>query len=459
MKIKKRLAMKNISVLFTAACIAISMLCGDEIEAAGMPLPYCLLLVAALLYAGCWIWNIRRGERGVWRLECRTDLLVLVLFAWNLLSVLGKIFLNPAEAFDYRFQAVWIVCGLLYFEFKEVREIKDWYWDLILYTGLVVTGRLLIGYLCGWQTGWLAELFSDSGKAASYLLLPCTLGVLRYCFCRDRLRSLFYLMIAALGFFALFINYNLPSLWIMVFVFLAIPVVIRPTAELVKRDMQLFFVYGFMLSNMSLLTNYTSFIRKELPYALEHSVYLELLLAVGGVVFFQYWDRIPEDVDKEKLVLRRMRRGYRFLLLLLGIVFAVFVAGGGVWAGLPDTPEASVRFALVKGFAAPLCASLSAGKNAWLSCLEHSGVSTLLLLLLAVSLIQRIVGNCNFAKPQTTGFMLLSGVFLMQTVFLTPSVSVVPVYLLFSVWAAYYREQKQYFTVRKINIRQEEWKR
>ena len=80
---------------------------------------------------------------------------------------------------------------------------------------------------------------------------------------------------------ALFVNQSSISLWMMAFYFLALPVVLRPTALLVKRVMQLFFMYLFMLSNMSLLTEYTDVFRKEIVYSLQHSVYVDLLLAAG----------------------------------------------------------------------------------------------------------------------------------------------------------------------------------
>ena len=218
-KRKKRLVMKNVTGIFLTALLAIAMLCGQTPEVAGMPLSYFLIFILIALYAGCWIWNIRRGDRGLWRLECRTDLVVLMLILWNLLSIAGKMFQDSdTGAIHYSFQAVWIILGLLYFAFKEVRILQGWYLDLILYAGLFMAGRMLVEYLGYGAIGWRAELMNDSGKAASYLLLPCLISVLRYCFCRDRMRSAFYLLIATVSFFTLFINYNVPSLWIMTFV-------------------------------------------------------------------------------------------------------------------------------------------------------------------------------------------------------------------------------------------------
>lgn len=456
MKGRKRLAMKNITKIFTAAVLAVSTLCGTTPGVAGLPLSFFILLLLTVLYTGCWSWNIRRGDKGLWRLECKADLAVLALIAWNLLSIAGKLLQDTeTRVIRYQFQAILIILGLLYFEWKEVKVVCGWYLDLILYAGLLVTGRLLLFYLGVWETGWMSDLAEDSGRAASYLLLLCMVSVFRYCFCRDRMQSAFYLLVAAVNFFTLFINYNIPSLWIMVFVFFAIPVVMRPTAELVRRDMQLFFLYGFMLSNMSLLTNYTHQLLRKPELSLEHSIYLELLLAVGGLFFFRYWDRIPAGVDRDRLVLRKMRRGYLFVLKLLGIVFAILILGGGAWAGLPDTPDASVGPAFVRSFAVPLNKAVGMGKSGWICCLENSGVSTLLLLILTVLLAVGMTSNHSFAKPQTAGYQLIALAFAAQTFFWPPDINVLPVYLLFTVWAVFYREQKQRVRTVKINFNKE----
>ena len=456
MKTKKRLAMKNITTLFVTSLYVVSMLCGQTPEVAGLPLSYFLMLILAVLYAVCWIWNIRRGDRGLWRLEHRPDLVVLALIVWNLLSIIGKMFQDPdTGAIHYQFQAGCIVLGLLYFELKEVKAINGWYWDMILYIGLIVTGRMLLEYLCGIQIGWKSEVMGDTGRAASVLLPGCLVSVLRYCFCRDRMRSVFYLLVGAVNFFMLFLNYNIPSLWIMTFAFLAIPVMMRPTAELVKRDMQMFFLYGFMLSNMSILTNYTPWFSRKLTFSLEHSVYLEMLLAVGGMFFFRYWDRIPDNIDLNRLVLRKMRRGYLLALRLLGVVFAAFVLGGGSWAEMQETPGFSVGVTLVKSFALPLHEAIESGKSGWSCCLANSGISTFFLLLLTVVLTTKMRSNHSFAKPQTAGCQLITLAFLAQTFFYAPDIGVLAVYLLFGIMAAFYREQPERVRVTVLHLNKE----
>lgn len=451
--LKEKITRHNIPEIFLIMLLLISMLLPVDTEVAGLCLPILLLFILAILYAGHWILSIRKGIAETPELQYRIDIAIIVLFGWNLLSVIDKLFQGSEKgAIDYQFQVVFITLSMLYFMLKEIKEFKTWYWDIILYAGLAVMGVMLFFYLGNMELAVnLPELMNDSGRAASYLLLPCIISVCRYCMCRDKMRSIFYLLIAVVSFFTLFINYNIVSLWLMAIVFLAVPVLMLPTAELVKRDMQLCLVYFFMMSNMSLLTNYTELIQKEMSLSLEHSVYLDLLLAVGGVFFFTYWDRIPEDADRERLILRKMRRGFRFVLKVLGIVFLSIVLGGNRWQQLPDTLGSSI----VKSFAAPLIDEIDKNKNAWIYCMENSSISTLILLLFAAMTIARLRKNYGFDKPQTSVFLLISLIFLAQLFFFVPSVNVLPIYLLILVMAVFYREEKQRMVVSKINFEKE----
>ena len=381
------------------------------------------------------------------------DVTVLVLFGWNLFSIIGQLFQDSQKgAIDYRFQVMWIVLCILYFIFKEIRSFKDWYFDLILYASLVMIGFMLFCYLCNMKMAeMLPEMMNYSGRAASYLLLPCAISVCRYCMCRDKIRSMFYLMTAVVSFFTLFINHNIFSLWLMTIVFIVIPVLMLPTVELVKRDMQLFFVYLFMMSNMSLLVNYTELVQKELSFDLEHSVYLDLLLAVGGVFFFRYWDRIPEKADRERLVLRKMRRGYQLVLKLLGMIFFSLILGGNRWKELPD----SMGTSMIKSFAVPLMDEIGISRNAWILCMEKSSISSLIVLILAALIITRLRKNHSYAKPLTGSFRLIAMIFLIQLFFFVPSVNVLSVYLLMLIMASFYQEEKQHVVISKINLNKE----
>lgn len=454
---KENVYISNIKAILLPVLLLISMLMVEDIEVIGIRPGILLVLVPAILYICFETVSMRKRNTFSFRPQCLVDVSVVALLGWSLLCMIGKFFQSGEQRISgYQFQVICIILSLLYFLFKEVKAFQDWYFDLIIYAGLAVMGFMLFGYLFDMQMiKFLSDIMNDSGQAASYLLLPCVISVYRYCVCRDRARSVFYLLIAIVGFFTLLINRNIVSLWIMAVAFFLIPVVMRPTAELVKRDMQLCFAFFFMMSNMSLLTNYTQLIQKEINWSLEHSVYLDLLIAVGGVLFLGYWDKIPKEIDQEKLILRRMRRGYIFVLKLMGIVFLSFVMGSGRWRELPDT----VGTIMVKSFAVSLIDEIKDSKNIWISCMENSSISALIILIFAGLLIRRLIRNHSFAKPLTGGFLIITIMFFMEIFFFVPCVSILPVYLLIVVMAAFYQEEKQRGVVSKINLKKESTKK
>lgn len=438
---EKNVHTPNIHAIFIPAVLLVSMLMIVDIEVMGIRLGILLLFALTLIYICFEIVFIRKGHHFPLKVRYLEDITVLAMLGWSLLCIIGKLFQGSEQGIlDYQFQVVCITLSLLYFIFKDLRVFKDWYFDLVIYSGLLVMGYILFCYLCNMQmTGIPTDIMYDSGQAASYLLLPCAISIYRYCVCRDRLRSVFYLLTASVGFFTLLINCSIISLWIMSVTFFLIPVVMRPTAELVKRDMQLCFIFFFIMSNMSLLTNYSQLIQKETNWSLEHSVYLDLLIAVGGVFFFGYWEKIPEEIDKEKLVLRKMRRGYILVLKLIGIIFLSFVVGGDRWKALPNTMGTKI----VVSFAVPLIDEIGNSRNIWISCMENSSISALVILIFAGILIRRILRNHNFAKPLTGGSMVVAAVIFMEMFFFTPCANILPVYLLLIVMSA--------FTVRTSN--------
>lgn len=437
----KKVQAVNMNEIFLAALLLVSMLVLVDFKIIGMQLNIFLLFILALTYICYRMVFMRNVAPFPIRPQQLVDLVVLILLGWNLLSMILKLFQDlKLGAIDYQFEVTCIVFSFLYFLVKENIELHDWCFDLIIYSGLLVIIAMLLYYLCDVQTSEiLADIINDSGKCASYLLLPCTACVFRYNTCRDQRSSLFYLLAAAMGFFTLLINHNIISLWLMAIVFFAAPVLMKPTAEFVKRDTQIGFLFFFMMSNMGLLTNYTQLIQKEIDISLELSLYLDFLIVAAGVFFYIYWSMIPEGANRDRLVMNNLKRGYTSVLLMIGIVFLGFVTGGDRWKELPDTRGA----VMVKSFAIPLIEEINNSKNAWLYCMEKSSMCILIILILTTLLAGRIIKNHSNDKPVMGSFIIISLMIFIETFFLVPSSNIMPIYLLILIMAAFYKEEKQ----------------
>ncbi len=407
-----------------------------------------LCTMGVLLYC---VLLIRSGKWEIHFPRTRVNLMVAILAAYSLIRILYKIVITNEENLEsFGYEIVVLAMAALYVLIISRAVFREFYFDILLYSSLVVFALLLIKYFCGnGVDGAIAVLLQDKSGIGSYTVLVCMAGVWQYIKCEDKLRSFFYLGVLVIGFFVLFVNQSRVSFWIMAAVFIAVPILQRPTAELVKRDMTVFFIYLFLLCNMSLITSYTNLLYIDVTFDLEQSVYLELLITLGGICFFRYWDRIPEGVDLRRLVMRRMRRGYQFLLRSMSVIAAGMILGGNLWKELPD------RFGMKawKGFAIPLIDEINQEKSTFYLCFEQFGViGSLLLLSLCVLLVAELKKKYRFDKPVTGMLVLISGVFLAQLLFCKVSISILPVYWMFLILATSYKEKEEKWSVTKIKF-------
>lgn len=308
------------------------------------------------------------------------------------------------------------------------RRFYPYFFDYIVYSGLLVSGVMLYYDLCGVESDSVMQMFiQNDADTASYMLLLGTTSVLQYCECRERHKSFFYAGSALISFFLLFLTQNIVGIGIMTLVFVAVPILFRPTVALVKRDMQMFFLYLFLLSNIGLMAAYSDFIEKEISYSLQNGVYLEMAMAAGGILFFLFWERIPEGVDTERLVLRRMRKGYQLLFRGLLFLAAAVVVG-----------DSDGRF--------------TSGADCFRYLYERAGAfgALLLVYILAVS-VGGLKRNYHPDKPETVKLIMISGVFMVQMFFWEPVPQSYPIYAVLTFFALYHQEERRRVHSIKIN--------
>lgn len=407
-----------------------------------------LSIMGVLLYT---FLLIRAKEWKLKPIQNRIDITILALVIYAIVKIIIKIIHMTEENMErFNFEIMILALAALYLLIITKPMFREMYFDILLFSGLIVFALLLVRYLCGeGVNSALAIMIQDKAGIASYTILICMVGLWQYLRCQDKLRSVFYIGVLVTGFLVMFINQNRVSIWLMTMVFIALPVLQRPTAELVKRDMQICFIYLFLLSNMSLVTNYTSLLRVDVKYDLEQSVYLELLAAAGGMLFFKFWDRIPQGMDQKRLVMRKMRRAYQFILRLMCVIFIGILLGGERWKELPD----GIGMNAAKGFAVPLAEEVRQGKGGFYICFEQLGIAgALLLLILCIFLISKLQRGFGFDKPVTSMLNLISGIFLIQILFWQTGENTLPLYWIFMVFAISYKEEREKVISKKLNL-------
>lgn len=434
---------------FLLFLIMISMLLTKDIKVVDFPVYSLLLFLTAFVWVAAKVLLCQKKGQVFMPIRHWIDLMAVLVIFYEIAAIVMKLFQDPDNgAIDFSGNAEMLAFVVLYFCLSSGIRFREVYFDLILYGGLLFCAVFLFPHFTGIQMpGYGSLLFEDSGAAASCFLLVSMVGVYQYCFCRDRLRSCFYLAVSVVGFLALFLNRNVLSFWLMTAYFIAMPILLRPTAQLIKKDMQMLFLFGFLLSNMSLLTEYTHVILTEFSYSLEHSVYLDLLLAVGGVLFFHYWDKIPEEVDLERLVMRKMRRVYKGLLMMMGILFAGMVIGADRWVSFGEKMSEEAW----KGFALPLVEAVKQGESGFYFLFREAGVSAgIFIVVFFIFLIGRLRRNYGLDKPVTGILILISGVFLVQLLFWKPAVNTLTIYFMLLLFAAFHKEEKSKLVSVKI---------
>ncbi len=443
--------METVNNKMLIAVLLTSMLVLADVTIIGLPVSVFLLFILAVTQSVVWIIRLRKQSASMLPGKHKIDVAVAILFLWELLMLIKKL-LWPMQdnSLDYQNQIIVMILAVLYFFYKEINTMQELIADIILLAGHVVNLMIVIVYLFETEQNFLfGDILNDSGRLASYLLILCVISTCRYCVSVDsKPKKMFYFMSAVGSFLILFINHNLISLWLMAFVFIAIPVLYRPTAELVKRDMQLCFAYFFLLSNMSLLTNYTELFHGTTIYNLEQAVYIDLFLAIGGVFFFHYWDRIPEGVDLSRLVVRKMRKGYQFVLKVMGILVAGMILGANKWNDLPE----NVMTPVINNFAVPLTEEIKRSESLFLYMIKNNPVSAVIMLVIIVLMITKLRRNYSFGKQQTTMCLLMSLVFGIQMLIYIPDINTLPVYLFMAVTAAFGKEEMQRVSSVRMNI-------
>ena len=428
--------------------LVLSMFSVVRTEVAGFPVYSLLLLTVVsvwmlgkILYAG------REGQPFL-MVRYITDTAAFAAILYAVISAVIKLFSNPDDGWiDFSWNAEVIALAVLCLLVSAETQFRALYLDLLLYSGLLTAGvYMLLNLTDGLETDWLLAAFSDSGQTASYFMLVGMVSVYACCTGKDKMRSVFYMMTAGVSFMALFVNQSSISLWLMAFYFLALPVVLRPTALLVKRVMQLFFMYLFMLSNMSLLTEYTDIFRKEIFYSLQHSVYVDLLLAAGGAVFFCYWERIPAGTALERLVLRKLQKGYRMLVKVIALLFVVTAAAGGRM----ELPGKAVGD-MFRTFVLPLSEEMG-GRESGLWCVfqGYGVIPGLFLIIMIVLFADRMYRNHAEDKTVTGALSLISGIFVAQLLFWNPGLHNIVCYFYLILTASFYKEERK--QVKSIGI-------
>lgn len=361
-----------------------------------IPLYLLLLLLALLVLLGRKLGGGEQAEGGL-KERIKKNKIRFSFFCLALLGTAGVFFtIVQSDGIEVEFFTLLIIVCLTYQGILGERNIgKRWFSILTFLSGLGSLEILL--YFLGVEpfANWFSIIEKTTDTIAAYLILPGIFSVVMYCYSKVKYKRMVSFAIALITFLALFLNQHYLSIWIMALVLLTISCIYRPRAELIKRDMKLFFSFMFLLCNMSLLVNYTGGMILGISYSLETSVYGELILAIGGVIFFHFWDKIPEGEDLRRVKMVKLQRWFQGLFLLLIVTLIVVPFCGGLLAGLPQ--QGILGF--VRAVFLPLSNELQLVGSNLLIAFQDMGVMLSCILFLGLGILgKRIYGTIRMGK-------------------------------------------------------------
>jgi len=364
--------------------------------------------------------QINQGKKKQERKYTRLDITVLLLLSLELGNLILDLLKKTEEEMakpDYSWNLLMVDLLLLYLLVMETKQFSMNYMDLILYGGLAVMAILLIGYLVEPQLGEIVGLWRDKESMASYLLMISIVSILQYCRCEEGMKRCFYGMCAGISFFLSGCNHSAAGFWILIVTIFMIPIMLRPTALLWKRAMQMLFLFFALISNMGLLTNYTGLFLMPVSYDLVNSVYLELILAAGSMVFFYCWYRIPEGTDQKEVIMLGLYQIDRMIVWGSMIVCLLFLTDHFAWdAGGWKTSS----FKAVQQLALPLLEEVEKNQSFFYRCMSEQGMLPVMLCILALILyMERMHRILRWDRPVrgllcVVGFSLLIQLFLWE---------------------------------------------
>ena len=367
--------------------------------------------------------------------KIRQEWMFLVVFLWIILRLIISFFSTYLGAtLDRNFTVLVILSCILYVIFYGTKSIYGENWlEAITISGgigaaIILLCMLDIPYVNSFVM--IQDWYWES--LASYLLLPVFSSAVLFCTTENRKKQMLAFGVALISFFTMFLNENQTGIWMVVFFFLGIPMLFRPRAELIKRSMQLLFTFLFLWCNMSLITNYVKAITwPPVTYSLEASVYGELILAVAALLFFHFWDHIPEGKNLNFVSMIGMQKIIRccFIGLLL------FLGGGIVniqrLASLPQEGFTKFLVTLLQ----PLAQELQSKQTSFFVLYHNTGILiTVLVLAILITLGKKIYAKIHKDKIWTNYLFLFYLLFMAQFFLLDIADQVVLVNILLLLW-------------------------
>ena len=178
----------------------------------------------------------------------------------------------------------------------------------------------------------------------------------------------------------------------------------------------------FLLSNMPLLAGILPF-EAGAMYSLEDGIFLQLALALAGVLFFSWWDKLPEGGE---IPLHGLKKGLSWALAGTGVFLFLLLTLGEHLDGM----EGGTGINLLRRFGGALREYCTGHRGSFYDILEAGGLAGGIWALWTALIAVGLAGK-QFRRGKVSPWQFLVLIlYLAQAVFFSQSTAAAPLYIL-----------------------------
>ena len=387
---------KKLSLVLNEILIASGILLSRELKLLEMPVLYIVISVIGLIYLfflvrddGQKVWNFFR-ER-YWPVR-----LLLLLAIWNLLMTIyyAISYTGNIESMGLSLSIFALAVIGIYIVIHGIDYNRGYLYLTLIIGILVSVFSFVFDYF---KFEWISTILLLANMIATLLFLEARGKALQY----------IYLLCGIVTDILLNLNNNYLGITVLGTFYIAIPIVLINSKANIKKSGIMLMTLMLITSNMSLIPFCIEDSKIAVALSLEESIYLDVVIAVLSLLFFNYWDKLPEKVDENLLLLNRFRKG--ITLFGIGYVFTI-VSILCAKDSILSFPEEGIKGG-VKLLFIPLIQSLKSENMISYMIEQIDFVSLVLILLVLIGFL--FFGYLRRKKYQSS----INGIFLIAIVF------------------------------------------
>lgn len=371
----------------------------------------------------------------------RIDLYIIFILLYTFIQIVSHVIQNNKQ---YEFVYLTAVSIITYFLFSApvINHDKLFhleYFDLYLAACMIIYAEILVRLLIFPNfEGFIGLLIRDADNMSAYLVLGTTVSIMSYCSNNIIKKDKLYLGMAAISFFLLASQKDLISILLISALFFIIPLFFLPTAELIKRNLIMAFLFFFILNNMPIITNYTNLLKFKLHYNILICIYLDVCSAIIGLMVFKYWDRIPKNVPPDKILLNRLQKAFAFGFKLFGILLA-----GMLCMGTLEGFEERREIGIISGYVNYLYEELRMVDGTFGQVLEIYGIIGVILLAMTYAVCLSHLKKRYIPNKKSAVLTIIAGMFLLQSFFFKQQIVTTPIYTVIMTFALFQEKNRK----------------